>query len=73
MAQSPADTDFDLENAPFSTQQRKWLEQPTQWARPPPSASSDMHSGDAYSTSTTASGAALSEGKWPSVHTNYSR
>ena len=36
MAHSPPVADLDLENAPFSAEQRKWLEQFTQWARPPP-------------------------------------
>ena len=72
MSQSPPIAELDLENAPFSADQRKWLEQLTQWARPPPPTTSGEQSGGAPSASTAAGRAGPSEGKSASVHTHYS-
>ena len=52
---------LDLDNAPFSAKQRKWLEQFTQWACPPPSTTCDGQLGSTTPASTAVGPAASDE------------
>ena len=66
-------TKLNLENAPFSAEEWKWLEQLMEWAHPPPSTINNKQWGSAPSASTAAGHAGSNKGKSVSVHTTHGR